>query len=239
MGLRLHFYHMYLGGHWEEIVDEHFSLMRRVDFDAEVHVTLIGPPEERERAKKWLDRRWRYQVAAEADTGFEDVTMNAIWDAISCVPDDTAILYAHNKGSFHPQAENNAWRRAMNEYLIEFWKTRVVELGWNDVAAWTWLPIGEFDIGRPAGPELIDTPIASGNFWWANADYLRKLPEPPTGLTEADRIEAELWLGRADPTVGAETFGWPRVFVPLKWIPNPPINGCQQSGGRWVQDENS
>jgi hypothetical protein len=235
----IHFYHMYLGGDWRTIADAHLGVLRQRDFAGEVHVTLIGPPEVREEAKAWLGRRWSYKLAAEADEGFEDITLNAIWDTIKDLPDETPILYAHNKGSFHVHVENNAWRRAMTEYLVEFWKTRVAELAIYDVMAWTWLPVGEYDIGRPAGPEIIDEPMASGNFWWANAGYLRKLDPPPTGLVELDRIEAELWLGRGNPRVGYEKLGWPRVFVPLKWVPSPTINGIQQPGGHWEQDENS
>ena len=120
----------------------------------------------------------------------------------------------------------------MQEYLVEFWKTRVVELTNFDVMAWTWMPIGEYDIGRPAGPEIIDIPMAAGNFWWASGDYLRSLPPPMTGLVEPNRIEAEIWIGRGDPKVGSECVGWPRIFVPLKWVPD---GTGMQGSGRWVQ----
>jgi hypothetical protein len=233
----IHFYHVYLGDNWRVIVEEHLSLLRRVEFAGELRVGLVGPPEEREKAKAWLDRRWNWQLAAEADAGFEDVTLHALYETVHQeLPAETPILYAHNKGSFHAHAENNAWRRSMNEYLIEFWKTRVIELAIYDVMAWTWLPPGEYDIGNPA-PEVIKTPLATGNFWWANAGYLRKLDPPATGLTEHTRIEAELWLGLGDPKVGSEKTGWPSVYMPLRWVPNPVVNGMAQPGGQWVQYE--
>jgi hypothetical protein len=225
-----HYYHLWLGGDWQTIAEEHISLLRRVEFDGEVRIGLVGPPEEREKAKAWLNRRWNWKLAAEADTGFEDVTLAAMYEDLSWLPSDTAVLYAHNKGSFHPQAENTAWRRAMQEYLVVAWKTRIVELKWLDVMAWTWLPVGTYDVG-PAIPEVIDIPMAAGNFWWASSRYLRSLDAPPTGLIESNRIKAEVWLGAGDPEVGSECTGWPRIFIPLKWIPD----GSGMAGsGRWV-----
>jgi hypothetical protein len=43
--------------------------------------------------------------------------------------------------------------------------------------------------------------IFAGNFWWANAGYIASLPPLEVSLKEADRGEAETWLGRGKPKV--------------------------------------
>ncbi len=37
-------------------------------------------------------------------------------------------------------------------------------------------------------------PHFSGNFWWANSDYVKTLP-PPLSLNRFDRYQAEFWIG--------------------------------------------
>lgn len=233
----IHFYHLWLGGDWKSIAAEHFAALRAADFPGAVQVGLVGSEEAREEAESWLDRQWNYGIAACEDEGFEEVTLHALHRLSRSVSTDTPILYAHNKGSFHPTNtmglnENDPWRRAMTAYLIEQWRDRVDELLWHDALTWNWLPVGTYELWAQ-NTRVIDAPMATGNFWWANAGYLRKLPVLPDTLTEENRIEAEVWLGTGNPRVKSQKTGWPDMVFPMKWVENPPISGMQQTGGHW------
>jgi hypothetical protein len=221
----VHFYHLWLGGEWRQIAEEHFAKLRQAAFPGRVLVGLVGAPDERAVARAWL----RHEVLVEADTGFEDVTINALRASIRSLPGDTAVFYAHSKGAFHDSRENRGWRREMDNYLAIPWADRMRDLQGHDVAAWHWIPVGT--------PDPFDHPIshphASGNFWWARADYLRGLPELPA-LIEDTRIEAELWIGRDSPCVSCLADTWPKITMgwhvggaiggmaqPVRWVDNP------------------
>jgi hypothetical protein len=227
----IHFYHLWLGGDWKDIAGEHLSSLRRAEFPGGIQIGLVGSPNARAEAQNWLDRRWNYGIADEAAEGFEEVTLHALHKLAKALSPDTPILYAHNKGAFHSHPENNAWRREMTDYLVTAWPERTAELKEYDVTAWRWLPKGTID---PFGVPTTG-PMAAGNFWWARAGYVKKLPPLPPVLTEDNRHEAENWLGTCDPRAKNEDGknGWPTVQVPMRWVPNPAVNGMAQPGGHW------
>jgi hypothetical protein len=92
--------------------------------------------------------------------------------------DGACILYIHTKGASHAQPQSNIadWRRLMLHFLVERHAEARAALATHDVV----------------GCNLLDRPQRhfSGNFWWANARYLKTLPSVPTG----DRHEAEWWV---------------------------------------------
>src|SRR6202042_221283 len=136
----------------------------------------------------------------------------SLHDLAKALQPSTPILYAHNKGSFHPingagVNENTPWRQNMTEYLVTNWKDRIAELDVYDITAWRWLNPGTYSIGENQ-QETITHGHATGNFWWARADYLRSLPLLPVKLTEENRIEAEFWVGQHSPGVLGVTDTW-------------------------------
>jgi hypothetical protein len=226
----IHFYHLWLGGAWKDIASEHLSALRRAEFPGKIKIGLVGDVSDRRAAKEML-RSWDCETVIEADAGFEEVTLRELHRHAQMLPADTPVLYAHNKGAFHNHAENKAWRHEMTDYLVRRWAERVAELGEYDVTAWRWLPEGTID---PRG-NPITGPMAAGNFWWARAGYLKALPLLPEKLIVDNRHEAEVWLGICDPQAKGEVNqdSWPTVQVPMRWVPNPAINGMAQPGGHW------
>jgi hypothetical protein len=77
------------------------------------------------------------------------------------------ILYLHTKGvtHSHPLAKKNvdAWVEYLDLYNIHKWKECVDALDTNDVAG------GLYESSNPKH--------FSGNFWWANTNYIKTLPE--------------------------------------------------------------
>ncbi len=92
--------------------------------------------------------------------------------------DRARILYLHTKGASHPRPSLYVadWRRLMLHFLVERHDEALATLATADAA----------------GCNLSDEPRRhfSGNFWWANATYLKTLPPVPAG----DRHEAEWWM---------------------------------------------
>jgi GR25 family glycosyltransferase involved in LPS biosynthesis len=102
----------------------------------------------------------------------------------SAFHEDAKILYLHTKGASHEggTARFADWRGHMLHFLVERFPRCLESLERSDVVGCDLLP-------RPR-------PHFSGNFWWANARYLRRLDPVPAG----DRHAPEWWvLGRAFP----------------------------------------
>lgn len=230
MPAAVHFYHLWLGAAWQQIAREHFVALREAQFTGEVRVGLVGSAEARASARSWLGEygKQRY-VVAEADTGFEELTLRALHRAVTALPGSTPVLYAHTKGAFHPSKANTQWRKEMTAYLVSAWRDRVVELSSHDISAWHWLSPGEYvSTGQVF---RVQKPMAAGNFWWARADYLRGLPEPPEKLAEADRMDAETWVGQDCPHIAYLSGQWPTVTVE-RTLQQVVVNGIAQN--QWV-----
>jgi hypothetical protein len=95
----------------------------------------------------------------------EPDTLNLILKKANEYEKNTPILYLHTKGvsHLHPNLKRNidAWVRYLDLYNISKWEECVSALKDHDVA----------------GGLYVDNPQHfSGNFWWANSDYLKTLP---------------------------------------------------------------
>lgn len=89
------------------------------------------------------------------------------------------ILYFHTKGISHPTKNQDDWRMMMQHFLIVNWRLCVDLLETKDVVAANW--------------RTFQKPHASGNFWWANAEFIGKLS--PGYLKDSDRMTSEFWIG--------------------------------------------
>ena len=79
--------------------------------------------------------------------------------------ENTKLLYLHTKGvsHLHPNMKRNidAWVRYLDLYNISKWEECVNALDTHDVAG---------------GLYVEEPKHFSGNFWWANSDYIKTLP---------------------------------------------------------------
>lgn len=193
-----HYYHVYADGQWLDPVGEHLAALAEITEPMMVTVGIVGAPgrcaEVREvLAAAGLDGA-RY---VEAPTGWEQVTLDLLRSDLAtghCSP----VLYAHTKGAHDPSPINIEWRRSMTRRVIGGWRECLDRLFEADAVGCHWLT-------RDRWPTLIHNPIFGGNFWWANADYLRRLPP----LAYGNRWDAEKWVGLASPTVHDLLPGWP------------------------------
>jgi hypothetical protein len=104
------------------------------------------------------------------------------------------VLYFHTKGVTMPEDPGRQKHRwLMQHFVLRQWRDCVRDLDDHDVAGVYW---------RSDLPQI---PHFTGNFWWANAEFLRGLPdirEYPKQFRLADhlrihhpRCAAEFWLG--------------------------------------------
>lgn len=130
-----------------------------------------------------IARRYPAKVRFIVDSGdacqAEQTTLNLV-HSFSKLHANARILYLHTKGASYdpPNAHLADWRRMMTHFLVERYSECLETLETSDAM----------------GCNLLEQPRRhfSGNFWWANAKYLRKLKAVPTG----NRQEAEWWVLR-------------------------------------------
>jgi len=121
---------------------------------------------------------------------------------------DHYVCYLHTKGVIHNGAPiYEAWRRCMERVVIGKWKecARALECGYDSAGA-HWLMPMQF-------PFIGPVPYWGGNFFWARADHLNKLPDIDIN---ADRYQAEVWIGKSKKA--------PRV---MDYARHFPMTGCQ------------
>lgn len=197
-----HYYHAYVGGSaWVPIVTEHAKALRECGWDSPVTIGLVGPPATRDAARALLgDLIPGIAGWVEATEGYEQVTLQALLDDARQVPEETAFLYAHAKGTLNPGPWSDLWRRSMTARVVADWRRCVpmLEAGFDTVGC-HWLQDHHLPDHR------FSTPFYGGNFWLAASSYLRKLPDVPL---EA-RHDAESWIGLGSPRAADLLPGWP------------------------------
>lgn len=96
------------------------------------------------------------------------------------------ILYIHTKGAVNRNTNVDSWRKYMCRYLISRYDECLFHLSNYDVC----------------GVDFRDDPQPhfSGNFWWANSEYINKLEEPEKTFSSlSPRHRSEFWIGTKSP----------------------------------------
>lgn len=199
-----HFYHVWADGHWKVPVHDHLKALRESRFDGSVHIGISGSPLNRDDVKRYVSKFWSPDAdfCAEADVGYEQVTITALQEYVHREGTEPYVLYAHSKGAFEESVARDAWREAMTDPLVRHWRLTLSCLQDRDAVGLYWLTPEEFS------DRNITSPFFGGNFWWATAAYLRTLP--PVGTSS--RFDAETWIGLGNPKVLDLQPGWPPFY---------------------------
>jgi hypothetical protein len=183
----VHFYHVFADGHWQDIADNHFAALETfglMDQLNELFLGVVGTPEKRLEAKRKLPG----VVVAEADQGWEQVTLEALHDFAQ--HNSANIFYAHTKGAWSNSELANQWRASMTYDTVTRWRECVTALDSVDAA-------GPFWIHSPLEDHKDHKRFFGGNFWWARSQYVAQLPP----LKNEHRYQAEGWIGLEEPSV--------------------------------------
>lgn len=185
-----HFYHVYAAGDWAQPVTEHCNALTAYGLYDELdsfNVGFVGSPEQIAAVRCTLDVLTpNYQVVAEAETGWEQVTLEPMFDFVQ---DHTGpILYTHTKGASRHNPVDNPWRRMMTWHNVVNWQQPVAALAsGKTVAGCYW---------HQGGPSSVEGfghgGMFGGNFWWTTCEALRR--NVPPGMES--RYSAEHWLGQ-------------------------------------------
>ncbi len=98
---------------------------------------------------------------------------------------NSSVLYFHNKGCTHSHRDYmmyvDGWRLFMEYHVIFRWKDCLEYLEKWDCVGTNW--------------SESPSPHFSGNFWWANCEYINKLNHAM--LDSNHRPDEEMWIGSA------------------------------------------
>lgn len=193
-----HYHHVYAGGYWKPGLEQHVKalkesgLLKEIDY---IRIGLVGNPLARDSVKGFLQKEGvPFSVIAEADTGWEQVTLTQLHEDAKSLPSFRA-LYTHSKGSSSSNNLTEPWREDMTLHNVENWREAVAYLDEYDMSGIYWIYGLEF---------------YAGNFWWANSSYLATLPVPSTET----RHEAESWIRAVRPNFYCMKWGMPQAKLP-------------------------
>jgi len=195
-------FHCWTPGDWSEPTIEFADALQESGFAGPVFLGLIGDPLWCASAHGVFPEA---QVAVEAETGFEQVTLAKVREY--ALEHDGACLYGHTKGSADVTDFRAKWRRSMTRLVVSDWRINLQHLDRFDAVGCHWLTREGFPGFEQEFPD--GTPFFGGNFWMARCDYLRTLPEPST----RSRFDAERWIGLGEPRVLNLLPGWPAASL--------------------------
>lgn len=172
------FYHLYQAGKWGQILGKQASLMRSSGLLDAADFVSVGVNGEivMEDSDKFVFYTNTEQHKEETPT------LKRLMRFAKDNP-EYKILYLHSKGANKSSKEIDDWRNLLNYFAIDKWKESVKLLEQYDAVGCnysedTWL--GHY-------------PHFSGNFWWANAEYINKLDYK--FLESESRWDREFWIG--------------------------------------------
>lgn len=203
-----HFYHIYADGQCETPIREHIRALKDWglhDALTSFQIGIVGQPHKRQEVINCLNTLdIKYTICAEADTGWEQVTMIPMWHF--SFSNNGLILYCHTKGASNPEDVNVRWRRSMIYWNVIRWRDAVGELATrSDAYGCHWiaplLSMPEHKTGNM---------MFAGTFFWLKCEVMARFPRP--ALTH--RHEAEGFVG----------YGWHEkpynVYDPTPYFPN-------------------
>lgn len=186
---------------------QHVQAMQASAANFDCKIGLIGPIEAQQDCARWLCTAWpEAQVVVTAEEGFEQVTINAMHEWCKQADPATPVLYCHTKGAWNASSFNEAWRQSMTSYCVNQWQRCVSALDEVDMTGLHYLTPEKY-------PGTILTPIFGGNFWWARAGYLAKLPPVDVSM----RHGAEAWIGEGNPRATVVCPNWDQWPIYGSW----------------------
>lgn|GEM_PF-6154986 len=180
-------YHVALFPPWREVAEAQCRRLRESGVLAKTSRILVGvvgdPDEDLSPLAQWLGGHAEIRHLGPL-SAFEFPTLQWLYDESRAGAENGACWYMHTKAVSHMKEAGIEQRRGMEAVILDNHASCLELLEEYDACGSDWSLTG-FDQHRPH---------FSGNFWWANARYLRRLP-PPVSLLSSDRYEAEFWIG--------------------------------------------
>jgi hypothetical protein len=168
------FFHVYLKNDFSHILLSKFKKFKAsglYDNANKIYLTLFGDIERHQEFLsdlKDLYSKIEYAVIVNQEFNNEADTLNFMLKKAEAYDTNTPMLYLHSKGVSHNnlaiRKNIDAWVRYLDLYTIYQWEECVNSLNDHDIS-------GPFYTGGDGLGQHFQ-----GNFWWANSDYIKKLP---------------------------------------------------------------
>jgi predicted O-methyltransferase YrrM len=182
-------------GHYQEIVAELLECLlesRLYDRSQSIELALLGKPKDRAVVAQLVRPLEKFRIGYRSDDleDYEFPALGLLQDA--CRDWSGLVYYLHTKGVSREPGNQYAryWRMLMLDHVVMGHETCVQELRRHDAVGTNW-----------RGNHF------SGNFWWARAAHIRRLPDvralqsSPRPISRDPvwnlRLQCEFWLSMA------------------------------------------
>ena len=166
------FFHVYLKNDFSHILLDKFKKFKAsglYEKANKIYLTLFGDIEQHQEFLtdlKDLYSKIEYVLITNKEFHNEADTFNFMLKKAESYEKNTPMLYVHTKGVSHThpilKKNINAWVRYLDLYTINKWEECLAGLEDNDAAG------GLYEASIPKH--------FSGNFFWANSEYIKSLP---------------------------------------------------------------
>ena len=183
------FFHVYLKNDFSHILLSKFKKFKAsglYDKSNKIYLSLFGDIEKHQEFLtdlKDLYSKIEYVLIANKEFDNEADTLNFMLKKAEGYEKNTPMLYVHTKGvsHTHPIMKKNigAWVRYLDLYTINKWEECIQGLRDNDAAGGLY--------------ESSDPKHFSGNFFWANSEYIQSLPRI-TSYNIDNYNRGEFWI---------------------------------------------
>lgn len=176
------FWHIWLQAHWYSVVSDQMRILLTSGlYDAcdEINIGCIGSPAEKAVLEKYfvsLYPKLKIRYHSERAEDYEFPTLRLIENDNS----KYAGFYFHTKAVSKPfESVINHWRACLDEEILNRWQRHYENIcNGYDVSS----------MNHMSGPDHF-----SGNFWWFNREYIKRLPRIDS-LNHEYRWDAEQWI---------------------------------------------
>ncbi len=183
------FFHVYLKNDFSHILlnkFKKFTASGLYEKTNKIYLSLFGDIEKHQEFLtdlKDLYSKIEYVLIANKEFDNEADTLNFMLKKAESYEKNTPMLYVHAKGvsHTHPIMKKNigAWVRYLDLYTINKWEECIQGLRDNDAAGGLY--------------ESSDPKHFSGNFFWANSEYIKSLPRI-TAYNIDNYNRGEFWI---------------------------------------------
>ncbi len=198
------FSHYYLVNNWESVLNRQLDKIRKNDLYDQCKKIYFGVYSDNQENLKTFqniinlfDYSNKVEIINHKENNFEYDTLKKLKSFVDFNSDiNLKILYFHSKGvSRNNESEEiksniRNWVEYLEFFNIELWEKNIENLNNGyDTSGALWIKYE---------PDGNIKHHYSGNFWWANSTYLRRL----NNLEDSDiknRINHELWIGTKKP----------------------------------------
>jgi hypothetical protein len=195
-----HFYHIYASGMWQTPTIEHIKALNDSGLMNSIHsfnFGLVGSPQDRKIVEEFLKENFKsINIVAQADEGFEQETMDAIYDYAK--DHSGYVLYAHTKNAMNLNDLHVKWRKSMTYFTVIKWKECIDLLnnGYNAVGS-HYLKITPTSLVPEPGYDKSYYGLFAGTFWWTDLKYIKNFPK----VERNNRFDAEAWISNLKEVV--------------------------------------